>query len=98
MNNAQNYRTSDYADLWNNEQAQVSISGTADQTPELPEGIYDVWTDVDCYIKVDEDASGVTTSNGYLLRADNTIPIYVRSGHKIGVIGTSGTLSYHRIG
>lgn len=89
----------DHIDIEGNAQAQLSLSTTAAQTAALTEGIYDIWCDVDCYIKVAPTADDVTTSTGYLLRADNTVPLIVRKDSKIGGIVASGTatFSYHKV-
>ena len=81
-------------------QQTLSLSTTAAQTGQLREGIYDLWCDEDCYIKCAADSSDVTTSNGYLLRANNTIPIAIERNERLGGIVASGTatLSYHRVG
>lgn len=80
-------------------QGTVSLSAVAAQSAALSGGIYDVWSDVDCYIKVATTANNVTTSTGYLLRANNTIPLIIPDQEKIGGIVASGTgaLSYHRV-
>lgn len=83
-------------------ETDVTISTVAAQTAALGAtlpsgGVYDVLATVDCYIRVAEDASGVTTANGYVLLAGNVVAIFVPSGFKIGVISTqSGTLYVHR--
>jgi hypothetical protein len=86
-------------------QANFAISGTGAQSAALTvdtisgAAIYDVWSDVDCYIKVATTANNVTTATGYLLRAGNTVAIIVPTLSKIGAItsGAAGTLSYHRV-
>jgi len=86
--------------LEGNAQGQLSVSGSAAQTSAFTDdGYYDLWCDVDVYIKVGETANNVTTSNGYLLRANNTLPnVLVRINNKIGAIaGSSGTLRYHKV-
>lgn len=90
---------SDAISLSGNAQGTVSLSTTAAQSAALTGGVYDVWSDVDCYIKVAATANDVTTSTGYLLRANNTIPIIVPDQEKLGGIVASGTgtLSYHRV-
>ncbi len=83
-----------------NSQAQLSVSGTAAQTSAFArEGYYDLWCDIDVFIKVGEVANDVTTSNGYLLRANNTLAnVYIRVGDRLGAIAAgSGTLRYHRV-
>lgn len=90
---------SDAISLSGNAKGTVSLSTTADQSAALTGGVYDVWSDVDCYIKVAATANNVTTSTGYLLRANNTIPIIVPDQEKLGGIVASGTgtLSYHLV-
>lgn len=77
----------------------IALSTTAAQSAALDEGIYDVWSTVDTFIRVNPTANDVTAATGYLLRANVTVPLYVRSGSKIGGILSSGTgtLSYHRV-
>lgn len=79
-------------------QVTLAVSAAAAQTAVLEEGTYDVWCDVDVWIKVDEVANDVTTANGYKISAGNTIPVRVPFGRKIGAIaGGAGTLSYHQV-
>lgn len=86
-------------DLFNRAAATLAVSAAAAQTPALEDGEYDVWCSADVYLKVNPVANNVTTANGYLLRANNTLPLSVRAGHKIGAIaGGAGTLSYHKVG
>lgn len=81
-------------------QSQLSLSTTGAQTAKLTEGVYDVWCDKDCYIKVGTTADDVTPSTGYLLRANNTVPIAIEKDDRIGGIMTSSTatLCIHRVG
>ncbi len=86
--------------LKGNSQAQLSVSGTAAQTSAITDGggMYDVWADIDVYVKVAPTANDVTTSTGYLIRANNTVPVLVGDGDRIGAIASgSGTLRYHRV-
>jgi hypothetical protein len=78
----------------------INISSSVQETPVLPEGIYDVWSTVDCYISTGVSNSGLTTSNGYLLRAGNTVSVELdgENKEKIGVRGTSGVFSFHQVG
>lgn len=85
--------------LRDNSQAQLSVSGTASQTGVFAsDGMYDVWADIDVYVKVAPTANDVTTSTGYLIRANNTVPVLVGDGDRIGAIAAgSGTLRYHKV-
>lgn len=99
---ALDYRSmvNDPADLEGNAQiTPISVSSTGAQSAALTEGIYDVWCDVDVYLKVGDTASDVTTSTGYLLVAGNVVPLIVRDQKKIGGILASGTgtLRAHRV-
>ena len=76
----------------------LAVSAAAAQTAALSGGIYDVWCDVAAFIKVNPVANNVTVANGYLLRANNTIPVVVGDGDRIGAIaGGAGTLSAHKV-
>lgn len=86
--------------LAGNSQAQLSVSAAAAETSVfVSEGYFDIWCDVDVYIKVGETGTDVTTSNGYLLRANTTLAnVVVKQGQKIGAIaGGAGTLRYHQV-
>lgn len=90
---------SDAVSLSGYSQGTVSLSTVAAQSAALTGGVYDIWSDVDCYIKIAATANDVTTSTGYLLRANNTIPIIVPDQEKLGGIVASGTgtLTFHRV-
>ncbi len=76
---------------------QLVTSASAAQTAVLNEGAYDVWASQDTYIKIGPTANDVTTATGYLIRTNNTVPIVVRQGSRIGAIAAgAGTLTYHR--
>ena len=84
--------------LQGNARIDLAVSTAAAQTAVLPSGVYDVWCGIDVYIKVDSTANDVTTANGYLLRANNTVPIVLGDGDRIGAIaGAAGTLSAHKV-
>ena len=92
---------SDPVSIENNVQGTpLSISAVGAQTAALPIGVYDLWSDVDCWIKIHQTlASDVTSSTGYLLRANNTVAFNVRDQRVIGAIaGGAGTLRYHKVG
>ena len=86
--------------LEGNSQGQLSVSGTAAQTSAFTDGgYYDLWCDVDVYIKVGETANDVTTSSGYLVRSGATVPnVLIKKNNKLGGISTSsGTLRFHKV-
>ena len=91
---------SDLIDLEGYAQGSVSSATNAAQSAALNEGVYDLWCDQDSYIKIATTANDVTSSTGYLLRANNTITCVVRTNSKIGAImsATAGTLKYHQVG
>ena len=83
--------------LKNNARVDVAVSTAAAQSAALSNGVYDVWSTVDVFLKVNATANDVTTGNGYLLRANTTLAFYVSEGDRIGAVaGSAGTLSYHR--
>lgn len=76
----------------------LTTSATAAQTAVLSGGLYDLWCDVDTYLKVAATANDVTTSTGYLLRVNNTITLLLPQDlERIGAIGSAGTLRYHKV-
>lgn len=79
----------------------LSVSTSAVQTPaRLDPGVYDVWCDVDVFIKVGQSAANdVTTANGYKIVTPNVVPIQITSASYLGAIaGGAGTLKYHKVG
>jgi hypothetical protein len=84
----------------NQKQESFAISPTAAQSSSLALGYYDVWSTIDCYLRVDETATGVTTANGYVLFANNVITLFVDDLRKIGAITATGTgtLQFHKVG
>jgi len=81
----------------------LSFSGTAADTDALAAGVYDVYSTIDCHIKVDaDDASDVTADDsggGYKLFANNMVTLLLGKSLKIGAIGAAaGKLYYHRVG
>lgn len=86
--------------LQGNSQSSFSISAVAAESSAfVEEGYYDIWSDVDAHIKIAPVASDVTTSKGYLVRANTTVPnVMILKGDKIGAIsGVNGTLRYHKV-
>jgi hypothetical protein len=92
----------DYVDLEERAAAQlVLVAATAGSTPDLNEGIYDVWAGTDIFVKVApaSDATAVTAANGYLIRANNTVSLLVRQGSHINALSVAGTtVAYEMIG
>lgn len=86
--------------LTGNTQQQLAVSGTAAETPILLGGRYDIWATVDVHVKTGAVVSGVTTSNGYLIRAGETLAgVEIEDRCKIGAISiVAGTLSYYKVG
>lgn len=83
-------------------QSNFAISSAAAQSGVLPVGVYDIWSDAECWVAVGPNAStGLTTNTGHILYADNVFTIQVDDGDRIGAIcatGVSGTLRYHQVG
>jgi hypothetical protein len=91
--------TSDVIDIRGYAREDVSFSSSAGVTAAAAaeDGVYDVRSTIDCYLKVAEDPSDVTTLTGYPLAANTTMPIRIHKGCKLGVIGGSAaTLMVHR--
>lgn len=93
-------QVTDAADIENYTQANFAVSAVAAQGSALAEGLYDVISDVACYIKVGPTANDVTVALGYPLLANNVVTVYVRANSKIGAITASGsgTIRYHKVG
>lgn len=91
--------SSDAAHLYGSTRVDVTLSATAAQSAALGAGIYDVWSTTDCYIATETTATTVTTANGYLLRANNTISVVLPHNYKVGGITTAaaGTLSIFKV-
>lgn len=88
--------------LKGNSQGQLSVSGTGAQTSAFAEGtdgVYDLWCDVDVWVKVSAGtASDVTSGTGYSIPANTKVPVKIDDGDKIGAIaGGAGTLRYHKV-
>lgn len=93
-------RVTDCVHLAGESQDNFSTSTTAAQSAALAGGVYDVWAAEDTYIKVAATANDVTVATGYLIPANQIIPVYVPKDHKIGgILATgTGTLRFHRVG
>ena len=92
---------SETVDIWGTLPGTVAISSTGADADDLPEGIYDVHTDTDCYVKIHAtDASDVLTTTGYLLLAGTVVSFLVRNTHHLGAVtaSASGTLRYQKVG
>ena len=86
--------------LQGNSQGALSVSGTAAQTSAFgEEGYYDIWCDVDAFIKIAPTANDVTSGTGYPVFANTVVPnVMVLIGDKLGAIaGGDGTLRYHKV-
>ena len=56
-------------------------------------------SDVEVHLKVGPNVSGVTSNNGYVLYANNVVPVHVNDRDKINAIaGSAGTLRFHKVG
>lgn len=80
-------------------QGRLTVSTSEATTDVIDAGIYDVWSDVESYLKIGLNPSGVTTSNGYVLFAGVAVTFEIDAGQSINAIALGGgTLSYHRVG
>ena len=91
---------SDIIDIKGFTRTDLAYATAATQSAVIGEGFFDVWADSACYIEVSATTTGLTTGNGYLLRANNTISVRMRLGDKLAamMVTASGTLSWHKIG
>lgn len=87
-----------YIEGYRNRQMTL-VANTSQASGDLDEGDYDVWCDVDCFIKVSDDGAAVTVTNGYKVFAGNVITVHVEETRQISVIAAAvGTFNYHRVG
>lgn len=92
--------TMDAVDIADASAIKVSVGASAAViVSSLESTFYDAWATQDMYVKVAGDPSTVTSANGYLVRANNTITLAMRSGMNLGVLCTSagGLLTLHRV-
>lgn len=89
-----------YIDIEGQAPGTVAFTGTAAQSAALEEGLYDVYVDQNCYVKIAPTADDVTTVTGYLHLAGEVLTYLVRPASKIGAIRQSadGTLRYQKVG
>lgn len=92
---------------------QLGVSAVGAQTVALEKGTYDLWCDVDVWVKVarffdyatppaaavsPNRAQDVTTTSGYKIFANTHVQVDVNNERCIGAIaGGAGTLNYCRI-
>lgn len=84
-------------------QQSVNVSTSAASIGALDPGIYDVWSDVNVYLRCagsKTDAETVTANNGYIVYAAKVVSIKVTlAGSYLGAIaGGAGKLSIHKVG
>lgn len=87
-------------DIEGNAAAVLAVTGTAADVDDLSEGVYAIWSDVDCWIKIHPtDASNVTVANGYFIDGGATpVPFFVRNlSHLGGIAGGACNISYHKV-
>lgn len=93
---------SEVIDIQGEVQVSTAFSTTATATVGFEEGVFDIWADQDCYIEVIASgaSAAVTSSTGYLLRANNTVPLAIRRNSMMGVVRStaSGTLYAFKTG
>lgn len=86
-----------YNDALNLEGNRQGSFATGNQSAPLPAGVYNIWAPNEVYIKVHPTlASDVSSSTGYILRANTTVSIKLTGERVIGASGT-GNVFYHRV-
>lgn len=100
INQSHPQRVSDIIDLEGFTRTDLAVATAATQSAVIDEGFYDVWADQNMYIEISPSATALTSSNGYLLRQNNTITVLIRKNSKIAgmMVTASGTLSWHKVG
>ena len=90
----------DCADINDNVQINLVTAATSTNHGVLDangDGSYDFWSTQDTYIRATRAGTAVTTANGYLIRANNTISVFVKKGYSLTSIAAgAGTLNYHK--
>jgi hypothetical protein len=69
-------------------------------TNPLSPGVYDVWADADVYVKISKDktdAETVSSSNGYLIRSGNTVPVQITDPSFIAAAGAGTNVYFHQV-
>lgn len=87
------------------------LSTTGAMSAPVEQGVYDIWSDVDCWIKVADSldrstgnkavtpnrAQDVTTATGYKLYANNVISVEIDENRQLGAVaGGAGNIFFHR--
>ncbi len=83
-------------------ETNVTLAATAvpSAAPAGGEGTYDLWADIDMFIKVKKAAAAaVTVLTGYKIYANNVIPVFIPAGYIVDTIaGGAGTMSWQKTG
>ena len=86
----------------NSRAPDLALSGTVAQSAIMPAGTYQFMSTVDCYIRIDKDAASATctTSTGFLLLANNAVPILVPKDFVVAAItsAATGILTMFKVG
>jgi hypothetical protein len=94
------HRIHDALQLEENSGSTVALSTTGAQSSALAEGLYDISSTAEAFVKVHPTlASDVTTANGYRLLANSVVTVEVRQSSVIGAIlaASTATLYIHKV-
>ena len=75
----------------------LSVSSTSASKQILENGIHDLWCATDVFIRIGGSVAAVTTTTGYLLRANNTVPFAISKGDYIVAITASASDTLYHI-
>lgn len=90
-------------DLFKSVKSQLTFNPSTQVVSQPIEkgGVYDLLSDADCFILIDDDIGTVVNmNNGYMLFSGNVVSFYIRNGARIFVIGRNnvGHLFYQKVG
>ena len=96
-------RATDALSICGGTQTILPVSAAAAATAALTAGTYQFMCDVNCWVRVESTAAGATTgltsSTGFPLLANNGVPLLVPQGFFVGAIaGGAGSLVLFPVG
>src|SRR5262245_33876677 len=92
--------TLDWVDLEDRAAGTFALANGETSSAALDEGVYHLYSDIACNIKIGPGASGVTAATGLPLfaAAPYAVVVLIRQGSRINAIAAApGTLKYHMV-